>query len=428
MVLQVDDAHQEALKGATQALQQYTDAFVGYRADLQSSSASEVRLIDFSEQMLRLVEDAYEHETLALSNETQRFLLSVSVITGLAVLLGLSAAWLIRYLTLAPLRDTLSMARRVADGDLGADPLAARRDEFGELQRAMRNMTTNLRGLVGHIDGGVRQLTKATDELARLSRDSLNGMDRQGTEAEQTSCAMQQMTVSARSVAEDGERASQAALEADAKARDGEKLVQQMVERINQLSTGMQKTSVSIDVLDQKSRGIVLVLDVIKGLAEQTNLLALNAAIEAARAGEQGRGFAVVADGVRSLAGRTRQSASEIEETIEQLLNVTAQVVEETQHGLHLIGDNVALAGEAGTALNQITRIVSVIEQRNQQIAAAAQEQSAVAGQVSCSVARVRHVTHENAAATQQIDSSTQELVRLGVELRQLIGNFRTDS
>jgi methyl-accepting chemotaxis protein len=425
---QVDGAHGEALNEAMSALRHYTEAFSGYRAGLQKSRASEVRLVEFSERMLKLVDTAYEQEAQALSTKTHEFLLGVAVITGLAIALGLSAAWLIRHLTLVPLRDTLAMARRVAAGDLGASRLAERQDEFGMLQSAMREMTENLRGLVGHIAGGVGHLSMATDELARLSRSTLEGMDRQSLEMEQTASAMQQMAASALSVAEDAERASAAALEADARASDGEQRVLQTVEQINRLSGGMQQTAISINLLDQESRGIVRVLEVIKGLAEQTNLLALNAAIEAARAGEHGRGFAVVADGVRTLAGRTRQSAVEIEDTIGKLLKVTTRVVDEMHSGLGLINDSALSAGEAGVSLEQITRSVSVIEQRNQQIATAAEQQSVVAGQVNASVTRVRDVTQLSVSATQQIDSSTRELVRLGGELQAMIQHFQINT
>jgi len=427
LLRQVDGPHQESLLEAVTALQRYIDAFADYRLGLHGSEASEARLITLSERMLGVVDEAHAQEAQALARESRRFLLGVGAITGLAIFLGLSAAWLIRRLTLVPLHDTLAMARRVAEGDLRRDRLPQRRDEFGILQEAMRGMTSNLRELVGHIDDGVRQLSSATGELARLSVDTLDGMDRQCTETEQTSCAMQQMTATALAVAKDAEGASEAAMEADGKASGGERLVQQVAEQIRRLSGEMRQTAASIDLLDRESRGIVRVLEVIKGLAEQTNMLALNAAIEAARAGEHGRGFAVVAEGVRTLAGRTRQSADEIEQTIGQLLTVTERVVEETRSGMGLLDDSVELAEQAGSALEQITRMVSVIEQRNQQIAAAAEQQSVVAGQVNDSVARISSVTQSNVCATQAIDASTRELVRLGETLQQLTQRFRVD-
>ncbi|WP_371929286.1 methyl-accepting chemotaxis protein [Pseudomonas sp. Marseille-P9899] len=289
----------------------------------------------------------------------------------------------------------------------------------------MHGMTGNLRGLVGHIQRGVSQLSRATEGLGVLSRESLDGMDRQRSETEQTASAVQQLAASAQSVAEDGARASQAALEADDRAKRGEQVVLQMLGQIRLLSDGMQQTAGSVARLDEQSRSIVRVLDVIKALAEQTNLLALNAAIEAARAGEYGRGFAVVADGVRGLAGRTRQSAGEIEGTIDQLLHVTTQVVQEMQSGLALIDDSLLLAEEAGSSLEYITRMASVIEQRNQQIAAAAEEQSSVVEQISDRVVRICDVTQLNVATNHQIDLSTQEVSNLGRQLTERIEFFR---
>nr|WP_175650599.1 methyl-accepting chemotaxis protein [Pseudomonas sp. Marseille-P9899] len=422
---QVEGPHRSALQDALKALQHYTEAFVGYRDGMHSSASSQTRMIGLAQQMLGLSASAYDHEAALLHQQSRSFLLGMGLILLFSMLLSVLAAWLIRRLTLQPLRETLVMARRVADGDLREESPCPRRDEFGELQQAMHGMTGNLRGLVGHIQRGVSQLSRATEGLGVLSRESLDGMDRQRSETEQTASAVQQLAASAQSVAEDGARASQAALEADDRAKRGEQVVLQMLGQIRLLSDGMQQTAGSVARLDEQSRSIVRVLDVIKALAEQTNLLALNAAIEAARAGEYGRGFAVVADGVRGLAGRTRQSAGEIEGTIDQLLHVTTQVVQEMQSGLALIDDSLLLAEEAGSSLEYITRMASVIEQRNQQIAAAAEEQSSVVEQISDRVVRICDVTQLNVATNHQIDLSTQEVSNLGRQLTERIEFFR---
>lgn len=422
---QVEGAHRTALQAALSALQHYTDAFIAYRDGMDSSTSSQAHMMGLAQQMLDQTARAYDQEAAHTRQQSRRFLLGMGVILGLSMVLSVLAAWLIRRLTLEPLRDTLGMARRVADGDLREDLPPPRRDEFGELQQAMAGMTGNLRGLVGHIHRGVAQLSRATEGLGQLSRESLDGMDQQRSETEQTASAVQQLAASAQSVAEDGARASQAALDADSSAQRGEQVVLQMLGQIRLLSSDMQQTAGSITRLDEQSRSIVRVLEVIKALAEQTNLLALNAAIEAARAGEYGRGFAVVADGVRGLAGRTRQSAGEIEGTIEQLSQVTRQVVQEMQTGLTLIDESLMLAEEAGSSLESITRMASVIEQRNLQIAAAAEEQSSVADQVSGSVVRIRDVTQVNVAVTSKIDVATREIAGLGQELDVRIRRFR---
>ncbi|WP_418323320.1 methyl-accepting chemotaxis protein [Pseudomonas citronellolis] len=289
----------------------------------------------------------------------------------------------------------------------------------------MTAMTANLRSLVGYIDTGVRRLAQASDELTQLSSGSLGESQRQRAEAEQTACAMQEVTASTRSVAEDSAGASRAALQANDMARQGEQLVRRMIGQVHQLSGGMRQTADSIAQLERESRASVDVLGVIKALAEQTNLLALNAAIEAARAGEQGRGFAVVADGVRGLAGRTRSSAGEIEATIQSWLQVTTRVVAEMNDGLALGDTCVELAEDAGRLLERIMSEVSAIEARISQIAAATEQQSVVAAQVSDSALRVQEMAQSSVEHTRQIDSATQDLARLGDDLQQLTRQFR---
>ena len=353
-------------------------------------------------------------------------LAELGVIGALAILVGLLAATVISRMIVGPLRSTVQQAQRVAAGDLTHSQASARRDEVGQLQNAMHDMTNSLRNLIGRIGGGVSQIAAAADQLSAVTAQTSTGVQTQRVETEQVATAMHEMAATVQEVARNAEQASTAARQADQQARQGDRVVRDAVGQVGSLAGEVDQSAHAIEALHAESGRIGSVLEVIRAVAEQTNLLALNAAIEAARAGEQGRGFAVVADEVRALARRTHDSTEEIEGLIGNLQRVAQQAVEQMQSSRSLTQRTVELANEAGVALGRITESVSTIEQMNQQIAAAAEQQSAVAENISESVTRVRDIGDQSASATEQTAGASAELARLGVELQELVRQFRT--
>ncbi|WP_457242161.1 methyl-accepting chemotaxis protein [Pseudomonas chlororaphis] len=236
---------------------------------------------------------------------------------------------------------------------------------------------------------------------------------------------MNEMAATVQEVARNAEEASEAAVAADQQAREGDKVVGEAIAQIECLAAEVGNSTAAMGHLKQESDKIGSVLDVIKSVAQQTNLLALNAAIEAARAGEAGRGFAVVADEVRSLAQRTQKSTEEIEELIVGLQNGTQEVANIMDNSRSLTDSSVELTRRAGGSLENITRTVSAIQAMNQQIAAAAEQQSAVAEEINRSVLNVRDVSEQTSAASEETAASSVELARLGTHLQTLVGRFR---
>ncbi|WP_371922334.1 methyl-accepting chemotaxis protein [Pseudomonas sp. DG56-2] len=236
---------------------------------------------------------------------------------------------------------------------------------------------------------------------------------------------MHEMAATVQEVARNAEHASSAATDADAQARAGDQVVAEAIGQIERLAEEVRRSTEAMGQLQQESQKIGSVMDVIKSVAEQTNLLALNAAIEAARAGEAGRGFAVVADEVRGLAQRTQKSTEEIEELVAGLQSGTQQVANVMHGSRNLTESSVELTRKAGASLESITRTVSSIQSMNQQIAAAAEQQSAVAEQISRSILNVRDVSEQTAAASDETAASSVELARLGNQLQTLVSHFR---
>ncbi|WP_251372149.1 methyl-accepting chemotaxis protein [Rheinheimera oceanensis] len=197
---------------------------------------------------------------------------------------------------------------------------------------------------------------------------------------------------------------------------------------MNQIKTLAHEVASSVKAiteLKEQSNNIGSVLDVIKSIADQTNLLALNAAIEAARAGEAGRGFSVVAEEVRALAFRTQESTGQIEQLISSLQHKAEAAVSNMDKSASLADSTLESADDAGDAINAINSAVGSIQQMNQQIAAAALQQSTVAEQINRSIFSIRDVADQSATASEETAAASADLSRLGNELQQLASQFK---
>ena len=408
----------ESLKAYRAAVRQFRDAQVASVDALQRMAAQGQILIDVSKKLtisqtiVRDTDVAHAKNTLLLA-------------TALALAFGLLAAWSITRQIVIPLGQTLKVAERIAAGDLTHNLTSKRQDELGQLQRAIQSMTLGLRELIGGISDGVTQIASAAEQLSAVTEQTSAGVNSQKVETDQVATAMNEMTATVQEVARNAEEASEAAVAADQQAREGDKVVAEAIAQIERLALEVGHSTEAMGELKCESDKIGSVLDVIKSVAQQTNLLALNAAIEAARAGEAGRGFAVVADEVRSLAQRTQKSTEEIEELIVGLQSGTQQVATIMDNSRSLTDSSVELTRRAGGSLESITRTVSAIQAMNQQIAAAAEQQSAVAEEINRSVLNVRDVSDQTSAASEETAASSAELARLGTHLQMLVGRFR---
>ncbi|WP_312933478.1 methyl-accepting chemotaxis protein [Pseudomonas sp.] len=345
--------------------------------------------------------------------------------TLLALLFGIVAAIIITRQITKPLQETLTVVDRIAHGDLTHNVRVSRRDELGVLQQSIGHMATTLRELIAGIRDSVTQIASAAEELSAVTEQTNAGANSQKIETDQVATAMHEMAATVQEVARNAEQASHAATSADGEARAGEKVVGEAISQIERLAGEVHRSSEAMNTLQQESQKIGSVMDVIKSVAEQTNLLALNAAIEAARAGEAGRGFAVVADEVRGLAQRTQKSTEEIEALIDGLHRGTQQVATIMLGSRELTDSSVELARKAGSSLGNITGTVSSIQAMNQQIAAAAEQQSAVAEEISRSILNVRDVSEQTASASNETATASVELARLGGQLQMLVSQFK---
>jgi methyl-accepting chemotaxis protein len=414
-----------ALQQMRTVLGEYRSAIEALEKATQAIAKARQEMTDQQKEIVRISDSLYQFQLDQLDVESAAARTRLIVSALLALVLGMLAAWLITRQIILPLRATLADVERIASGDLSATAQVQRRDELGVLQRGIQQMGSTLRELIGGIRDGVSQISAAAEELSAVTQQTSAGVNSQKEETDQVATAMHEKSATVQEVARNAEQAALAATEADGEAREGDRVVTEVVTQIERMASAVVRSTEAMTALQEESDKIGSVMNVIQAVAEQTNLLALNAAIEAARAGEAGRGFAVVADEVRGLAQRTEKSTEEIEGLVAALQNGTQQVASIMHTSRDLTDSGVELARRAGASLGSITRTVSNIQAMNQQIAAAAEEQSAVAEEISRSVVNVRDVSEQTAAASEETAASSTELARLGGQLQSMVSRFR---
>lgn len=415
----------DRLKQLEAELGEYRNSLMAFKTTIGNLAVLRKNMTTQGATIVKLSDDMYKIQLDRRDIESADARNMQLICTLLALVLGVLAAIIITRQITRPLKDTLEVVERIGSGDLSQTMVVTRRDELGELQQGIQRMGTTLRDLIGNIRDSVVQIASAAEELSAVTEQTSAGVNSQKVETDQVATAMHEMSATVQEVARNAEQASQAASVADKEARNGDKVVGEAIVQIERLAAEVGRSSDAMTQLEQESDKIGKVMDVIKAVAEQTNLLALNAAIEAARAGEAGRGFAVVADEVRGLAQRTQKSTEEIEALVAGLQNGTRQVSSIMLSSRELTESSVTLTRKAGTSLESITLTVSNIQAMNQQIAAAAEEQSAVAEEISRSIINVRDVSEQTASASEETAASSVELARLGNQLQMLVSHFK---
>ncbi|MFM4849634.1 methyl-accepting chemotaxis protein [Aeromonas rivipollensis] len=311
------------------------------------------------------------------------------------------------------------------EGDLTVQIAAHSKDEVGLLAQ-------NFNLFVARLHGIVSRLRDVTVELAAQSRTQAAGAEarsqrvrEQQDEIVMVATAVTEMASATQEIAGNAEFAATTSGDAVRLAVAGQSQVGQSQRSISGLAGEVADASQTIHELDGHAQKISGILATISGIAEQTNLLALNAAIEAARAGEQGRGFAVVADEVRVLSRRTHDSTAEIQQMIEALQQTTRRAVGGMETSRQLAGTSVEDAEAANQSLARINEAIGAISDMATQIAAAAEEQTSVTGEISRNTENIRHVSQTLAAQAKEEAAQAAELKSLTERLEQEIGRFR---
>ena len=310
---------------------------------------------------------------------------------------GIAVAWMVTRSITGPIGRAVSVAKTVAAGDLSSVVQSRRKDEAGELLRAMGTMNAQLSSVVTNVREGSECIATGTGQIASGNLDLSMRTERQAASLEETAASMHELRATVRNNSDTASQATQVAESASAAAGKGGEVVGQVVQTMEAIATS--------------SRRIADITGVIDSIAFQTNILALNAAVEAARAGEQGRGFAVVASEVRSLAQRSAAAAREIK-------SLTTASVEQVDAGARL-------AHGAGAAMDDIVAQVQRVSTLITEISNATREQTSGIDSVGDAVSSLDVVTQQNAALVEEAASAAESLRQQADRLLQSVSIFK---
>ncbi|MEZ5506587.1 MAG: methyl-accepting chemotaxis protein [Gammaproteobacteria bacterium] len=375
----------------------YRDGFEKFRTAGFDHLAGDAAVKGIDREPAKLLQESVElitADTTAFASQTEQAAQQIvqvmlPVVFVLVLAIAATVMLLLRNQVVNPLQELILSIQHFATGDFRNQIRVEAKGEIGALANDIRAMQRNLSSMIEHLNQGATTLEDTARQFHSLTDTSLQQSDAVQQRADLVATAANEMSSSALQVAQSASGARDAAQQADVGARGSLGVVNETITSINLLAGDVQQVADAMHRLTQDTARIGNVLDVIKGIAEQTNLLALNAAIEAARAGEQGRGFAVVADEVRTLAQRTQSSTEEIHQMISNVQSGTRDAVQAMQKSQERTQQSVSLSQKAGESITAINAAIEAIKQMNTQIAAAAEEQSAVSEDINSNIRNV---------------------------------------
>ena len=311
------------------------------------------------------------------------------------------------------------------EGDLSKRLDVKGKDELAQAAHWLNLFMEKMSSAIGSVAGTSASLASATTELNVTAKQMANSAEEVAVQAVSVATASEEMAATSNDIASNCHMVAQSAQRVADTTQKGFEVVRHTVDGIRHRGDRTKKNALAISSLGERSDQIGAIVATIEDIADQTNLLALNAAIEAARAGEQGRGFAVVADEVRALAERTTKATREIGEMIKAIQSETRLAVAAMEQGVHQVEAGTLEASKSGEALRNILEQVNAVAMQVNEIATAADEQTATTSKISFNMKQITEVVQQTSQGSHESATAAAELNRNAEELQRLVRQFK---
>ena len=400
------------------AMQKALDSARGISREQAQRSEEQVKSIgENQQQILSVVRQAVANATL-LSFVMIGFSLAVVLISTLISLRIISSIT-------KPLGHAKLITAEIAGGNLTRRIALDSKDEIGEICHSINNIVVHFHGVISQVTQNTQRVASASIELSCAAEQMASGAARVAGQASTVATASEEMAATSNEIARNCTQAAQGSQQANEAALTGSGVVKDTVQGMNLIARNVRQSATTVGNLAEKSEQIGEITKTIKDIADQTNLLALNASIEAAHAGELGRGFAVVADEVRALAVRTGSATREIGVMIESIQRETKGAIKVMESGVSSVETGMVEASKSGTALEEILRQINSVTMQVNQIATAAEEQTATTGEISQNIQTINEVVQDTAKSAKESAASALQLSRLAEDQQKLVGQFK---